>query len=131
MVCKNRGGSYVLKDELGNLKASNYLPNRLKLISQDEVVPCNELYEVNAIVAHREVESGGYKYKVRWLSYEEKDNTWQTAESFTQPKPIHDYWKRLGKQPDKSTNNAHSSSKCKTLETQTTESLRRSKRSRK
>ena len=55
VVRKNRRGPYMLKDEMGNLKPFNYLPNRLKLISQGEVVPCDELYEVKAIVAHREI----------------------------------------------------------------------------
>ena len=76
VVRKNHGGSYVLKDEMGNLKPSNYPPNHLKLISQDEVVPCDDLYEVKAIVAHCEIKPGICEYEVRWAGYTEEDNTW-------------------------------------------------------
>ena len=72
VVRKTCGGSYVLKNEMGNLKPSNYQSNRLKLISQDEVVPCDKLYEVKAIVAHHELEPGIYKYEVRWAGYREE-----------------------------------------------------------
>ena len=65
IVRKNHGGSYMLKDKMGNLKPSNYPPNHLKLISQDEVVPCGELYKVKAIVAHYEIEPSIYEYKVQ------------------------------------------------------------------
>ena len=85
---------------MGNLKPSNYPPNRLKLISQDEVIPCDELYEVKAIVAHREIKPGIYEYKVRWVGYEEKHDTWQRAETFSQQKTISEYWKRLGTEPN-------------------------------
>ncbi|KAG2215257.1 hypothetical protein INT45_012707 [Circinella minor] len=130
VVRKNRGGSYILKDEMGNLKPTNYPPNHLKLISQDEVIPCDELYEVKSIVAHKEIQPGIYEYKVRWVGYEEKDDTWQKAETFSQPTPIHDYWKRLGTQPNKTINNkAEQSSKKRKMPTpQITESIRRSTR---
>ena len=52
------------------------------------------------MVAHREIKPGIYEYKVRWARYEENDDTWQRAETFSQQKTISEYWKRLGTEPN-------------------------------
>ncbi|OAD76006.1 hypothetical protein PHYBLDRAFT_165981 [Phycomyces blakesleeanus NRRL 1555(-)] len=65
-------------------------------LADDEVQKIGkEYFTVRAVVAHRELAKGKYEYRVRWEGYEEKDDTWQTPESFSSPKPIADYWDRL------------------------------------
>ncbi|KAG2194264.1 hypothetical protein INT47_009674 [Mucor saturninus] len=106
VVREKQGGSYVLMDEQGLLMPREYPPSQLKLISQDKLVSLDEVqkigkeyFTVRAIVAHRELSKGKYEYRVRWEGYEEKDDTWQDPESFSSPKPIADYWDRLGTTP--------------------------------
>lgn len=99
IVRKTQGGSYVLRDRKGDICERNYPPSALKLISSDEVIPCDELYVVKSIVAHREVRPGVYEYKVRWDGYTEADDTWEPAKNFSQVNTLLDYWKRIGEQP--------------------------------
>ncbi|KAG0167033.1 hypothetical protein DFQ30_006471 [Apophysomyces sp. BC1015] len=53
VIRRAQGGSYVLQDGTGALMACDYTPSELKLISQDDFVPANELYESHAIVEHK------------------------------------------------------------------------------
>lgn len=69
VVRKTKGGSYVLKDEQDQLLPIDIPPSQLKLISQDEIAPVEDVYEVDAIVAHRQEPNGSYLYKVRWKGY--------------------------------------------------------------
>lgn len=48
VVRQNSGGAYILRDEEGILMSRNYVASELKAISQDEVVPKSELFEVEA-----------------------------------------------------------------------------------
>ena len=88
-------------------------PSALRLISQDELVSVEEVQErgkeyfvIQAVVAHKELSKGNYVYRVRWEGYDEKDDTWQAPESFSTPKPIAEYWERLGRSPTIATNKA-------------------------
>jgi len=101
IVRKNQGGAYILKDEKNDVLTREYAPSQLKLISQDEVIPCDELFEVQAIIAHQEITPGNYEYKVRWKGYDENHDTWEVADAFTQRRTIADYWKRIGEEPNK------------------------------
>ncbi|KAG1122897.1 hypothetical protein G6F37_014111 [Rhizopus arrhizus] len=74
----------------------NYSPEELKIISQDEVIPKDELYEMEAIINHRG-EPGNREYLVRWKNYSKDDDSWLTAEAFTDPESINIYWRKLGK----------------------------------
>ena len=65
VVRKTEGGTYVLKDEEGILMSRNYVPEELKLISQEEIIPEDELYVVEAIIDHRG-EPGDREHLVRW-----------------------------------------------------------------
>lgn len=110
IVRETRGGSYVLMDEQGLLLSRDYPPSALKLISHDEIVSLEEVqkrgkeyYVVQAIVDHKEISKGNYVYRVRWEGYEAKDDTWQEPSSFSSPKPIADYWERLGTTPNSKT----------------------------
>ncbi|OAD68590.1 hypothetical protein PHYBLDRAFT_150187 [Phycomyces blakesleeanus NRRL 1555(-)] len=88
IVREKQGGSYILMDEQGLLMPREYPPSQLKLIPQDKLVSLDE-------------------YRVRWEGYEEKDNTWQTPESFSSPKPIADYWDQLDTTPIDKTQTPH------------------------
>ncbi|KAI7873415.1 hypothetical protein K492DRAFT_139024 [Lichtheimia hyalospora FSU 10163] len=100
VVRKTQGGSYVLKDARDKLLGRDYAPSQLKLISQDYDLPCDDIYVVDRIVAHEKVAPGKYKYLVRWEGYREEDDTWEPETSFTNAHTIHEYWKRLGEQPE-------------------------------
>jgi hypothetical protein len=63
-----KGGAYVLQDQQGELMPKNYPPSALKLISHDDPINTEDVYVVEAIVAHRKAK-GKYEYKVRWKGY--------------------------------------------------------------
>lgn len=94
VVRKTKGGSYVLKDESGDLLPIDVPPSQLKLISQDDIVPADELYEVEKIIAHQVNSDGKMTYKVRWKGYGPDDDTWEPYEHFTSTEPITEYWER-------------------------------------
>ncbi|KAG1437143.1 hypothetical protein G6F56_013247 [Rhizopus delemar] len=94
VVRKTQGGTYVLKDETNELLHREYVPSELKVVSVDETEIEAELHEIEAIRDHRG-NPGHREYLVKWAGYGERVNTWETADSFTEPKPIHDYWKKL------------------------------------
>ncbi|CDH61355.1 hypothetical protein RO3G_00241 [Lichtheimia corymbifera JMRC:FSU:9682] len=106
VVRETEGGSYILRDEQGLLATRSFAPSQLKLVSQDELVDNNEVYDkggkyytIQAIVGHQELAPGKYKYRVRWQGYTEADDTWEPPESFNSPAPIAQYWKKLATTP--------------------------------
>ncbi|EIE80560.1 hypothetical protein RO3G_05265 [Rhizopus delemar RA 99-880] len=96
VVRQVQGGAYILRDVDETLMSRNYSPEELKLISQDEIIPKDELYEIEAIINHRG-EPGNREYLVRWKNYSKDDDSWLTAEAFTDPESINIYWRKLGK----------------------------------
>jgi hypothetical protein len=94
VVRKNRGNSYELKDELGELLHRNYVPSELKIVTIDESAIEDELYEVEDIRDHRG-QPGEREYLVKWAGYGERANTWQKADDFTDPNIIQKYWRKL------------------------------------
>ena len=97
VIKMNQGGAYVLKDLSGDILTRNYTPSELKLISMDEKIPEQEVYEVQAIVQHRlNKETNTYEYKVRWKGYTPEDDTWEPYRNFQDPRIITDYYKRIG-----------------------------------
>ncbi|KAJ8654963.1 hypothetical protein O0I10_009359 [Lichtheimia ornata] len=63
-------------------------------------LPCDDIYVVDRDCCLMRVAPGKYKYLVRWEGYREEDDTWEPESSFTNVHTIHDYWKRLGEQPE-------------------------------
>ncbi|CEI92443.1 hypothetical protein RMCBS344292_06701 [Rhizopus microsporus] len=78
----------------------NCSPEELKLISKDEIIPRDELYEIEAIIDHRG-EPGNREYLVRWKNYSKDDDSWLTSDAFTDPESINNYWRRLDKSLNK------------------------------
>jgi hypothetical protein len=94
VVRKNKGNSYELKDELGELLHRSYVPSELKIVTIDESAIENELYEVEDIRDHRGT-PGEREFLVKWVGYGERANTWQKAEDFTDPTIIQKYWRKV------------------------------------
>ena len=78
----------------------NYVPEELKLISQEEIIPEDELYVVEAIIDHKG-EPGAREYLVRWKNYTKEDDSWIPSQNFTDPEIVNQYWRRLGVKPSK------------------------------
>ncbi|KAI8326293.1 hypothetical protein EDC96DRAFT_581705 [Choanephora cucurbitarum] len=66
----------------------------MKSVSLDDVVAKEEVYEFDAIVDHRG-EPNNREYKVRWKNYTAADDSWITADLFTDPMDIQKYWRRV------------------------------------
>lgn len=96
VVRRTKGGSYVLKDEQNQLLPIDIPPSQLKLISHDAIAPVDEVYEVEAIVAHKKQNDGSYLYRVRWKGYSPEEDTWEPYHHFTHHDIISSYWERLG-----------------------------------
>ncbi|KAI8876300.1 hypothetical protein K501DRAFT_232233, partial [Backusella circina FSU 941] len=79
---------------MGLLITRYFTPSELKLVSQDAVISKEEVYEFDGIVDHRG-EAGHREYKVRWKNYTAADDSWITADMFTDPHAIINYWRRL------------------------------------
>ncbi|KAF7727356.1 hypothetical protein EC973_007599 [Apophysomyces ossiformis] len=95
-----QGGSYILKDERGDLMPKAYPPSALKLVSQEKPVSEDEIFKVEAIVAHKEVAKGQYLYKVRWRGYKPEDDMWEPATNFQDPRLVTQYWDKIKQKPD-------------------------------
>lgn len=95
VVRKTKGGSYILKDETGDLLSNDIPPSQLKLISQDEIVETEQAFEVERIIAHNADLDGEILYKIRWKGYKPKDDTWEPYENLNCPDRIHEYWERI------------------------------------
>ena len=93
-----RGGSYVIRDLLGDLFYRNVSPDQLKMVSADtEVVhDIDTGFEVKQILNH-EGTPGNYRYKLWWRGYPKKDATWEPGDNLNCPDLVRDYWLRIGK----------------------------------
>ena len=101
IIRKTKGGSYILRDEMGVLMSRDYTPSELKQVNNesiDELDDSEEVYEIEAIVDHR---GNGNKreYRVRWKGYSKDDDSWLTTDKFTHPSTIQNYLKRIGQAP--------------------------------
>lgn len=94
VVRKTDRNNYTLKDELGLLLPREYTPSEMKLVSQDAVIAKEDIYEFDAIVDHRG-EPGSREYKIRWKNYTAADDSWITADMFTDTQAIVNYWKSV------------------------------------
>ena len=94
VVRKTDNGNYTLRDEMNLLLPREHTPSELKLVSQDAVIAEEEVYEFDGIIQHRGP-PGNRSYRVRWKNYGAKDDSWITADYFTDPQSIVEYWKRV------------------------------------
>jgi hypothetical protein len=91
---KTEGNNYTLRDEIGLIMPRDFTPSELKLVSQDAVIAQDDVYEFDAIVNHRG-EPGEREYLIRWKNYTSKEDSWITADMFTDPQAVINYWKRV------------------------------------
>ena len=101
VVRKTAAGTYVLRNEQGFLEPRNYPPSLLKQTSE-KIIPKEETYYiVESIIGHKyDKKKNNYKYRCKWLNYDESHNSWEPPSSFSDPKFITDYWRRIGEIPE-------------------------------
>lgn len=101
VVRKTQGGSYVLKNTLGDLMQKNYIASQL-IPADGKNVDIANTHEVEAVVAHKQdPKTNKYTYKVKWLNFDESHSTWEPAENFLSDECIRDYWNRIKETPNK------------------------------
>jgi len=62
-----------------------------EIAQEDEEADEEGVYDFEAIVDHRTDEDGAVSYLVKWLGWSTSSNTWQTEDSFLDPRPIKEY----------------------------------------
>ncbi|KAG1451370.1 hypothetical protein G6F56_008104 [Rhizopus delemar] len=85
VVRRNKGGSYEVKDEQGELLHRNYTPPELKIVTIDESAIEELLFELEDI----------REYLVKLVGYGKRANTWQKAKDFSDPAFIQKYWRKV------------------------------------
>jgi hypothetical protein len=99
VVRKTENGTYSLRNAKNELEPRNYLPNELAHVA-DEFEKLDDVYEVEEVVDHKQDETNNkYIYKVKWLNFDDSQNTWEPAENFQSQQCIQKYWKRIGREP--------------------------------
>ena len=93
---RTKGGAYILETLDGDLHPTNAPPNLLKLVSSGATLDSEPSYGIDAILQHRETDSG-YEYLVKWKGYGEDENTWEPFSNFNSIEAIQKYWVRRGK----------------------------------
>ncbi|KAK4515474.1 Homogentisate 1,2-dioxygenase [Mucor velutinosus] len=93
-VVQKKRSTYVLKDDMNELLHRDYVPSELKLVAIDESIIEQEVYEVDEIRAHRGPEHNR-EYLVKWKTFGEAVNSWETAASFNNPQTIRKYWAKI------------------------------------
>ncbi|KAG0166189.1 hypothetical protein DFQ29_001134, partial [Apophysomyces sp. BC1021] len=63
VVCKTKGGSYVLKDLQNDLERRDYTPSELKLVIRNKNNIAERVYMVDRILAHKKEAKSCIKYK--------------------------------------------------------------------
>jgi hypothetical protein len=93
-VVEKRRHTYVLKDDMNELLHRHYVPSELKLVAIDESILKQEVLEVDEIRAHRGPEHKR-EYLVKWKTFGETENSWETAASFNNPQTIRNYLAKI------------------------------------
>lgn len=93
-VVQKKRSTYVLKDDMNELLHRDYVPSELKLVAIDESIIEQEVFEVDEIRAHRGPEHNR-EYLVKWKTFGETANSWETAASFNNPQTIRKYWAKI------------------------------------
>ena len=98
VLARTRGGTYTLRDMVGELYHRNVSPSQLKLVSGETASTSDSPeYVVEAIVDHRGYPNN-YEYKIKWKGYPSSDNTWEPSSNLTNcQESIETYWKIRGK----------------------------------
>lgn len=91
IVRKNRGGAYVLRDQLGFLKRT-LPPDHLKIVSRDgeKSVMVGTTHDIKHIIAHRHKKKGNTSYYVEWKD-ENVEPGWEPVENFNDFSVIRKY----------------------------------------
>jgi hypothetical protein len=99
VVRKTQNGTYVLKNTTGDLMPKNFTASQLIAVD-GSTADHNNTFEVEAIVAHKhDARTNKYTYKVKWLHYDDSENTWELSDNFYSQKCIKEYWHRINQTP--------------------------------
>ncbi|EIE88590.1 hypothetical protein RO3G_13301 [Rhizopus delemar RA 99-880] len=111
-----KNGNYVLTDLTGSLFNRNVPTSQIKLVSNDtnKTNDNKDIYEVQAIINHREIAPSKFEYLTTWVGYP-GEQTWQKQSTFQGTDAIKKYWERRKADGKHSIKTANSSRKRKTL----------------
>jgi len=105
VVERTKGGSYRLENyHINERLPERFAPHQLKPISHDPLLEDSSdddgdapakgtSYQVEKILAHREVKKGKYEYLVKWQGYSKKHNLWIPPQNFDGLTLINNYWR--------------------------------------
>jgi hypothetical protein len=79
---------FGIRDEKPIKKISQKSGEKTSLLEDDE-----EMFEFEKIVEEKKKRNGKSIFRVRWKNYLAEDDTWEPAESFSDPKFISDFRK--------------------------------------
>ncbi len=102
---QHEGGTYSLKNMLGDILPRRQTIDMLKPISQmvvttpeNEVqgnqIANNQFFEIQKILDHKQ-ENNGYHYLIRWKGYSKEHDSWEPASNIADISIITKYWKKI------------------------------------
>ncbi|EIE82418.1 hypothetical protein RO3G_07123 [Rhizopus delemar RA 99-880] len=111
-----KNGNYVLTDLTGSLFDRNVPTSQIKLVSNDtnKTNDNKDIYEVQAIINHREIAPSKFEYLTSWVGYP-GEQTWQKQSTFQGTDAIKKYWERRKADGKHAFKTANSSIKRKSL----------------
>jgi hypothetical protein len=95
IVLPNFPPMYALNGKDGKPELINYTKNQLQVVPKDEQYPSKELiknpekveeFRVEKIVNKKKIK-GKWFYEVKWMSYDESQNTWESAANLKKDVP--------------------------------------------
>jgi Chromo (CHRromatin Organisation MOdifier) domain len=94
VIRRTRHGTYVLRDETGDILDRHVPADQLKLVSRSSRKKKSDVYEIESILSHRG-SPGSYEYLVKWKNYSPDFNTWEPSSSFLDDRCVTQYWRRI------------------------------------
>ena len=93
-----RNGNFVLRDQQGRLLTRNVTLDMMKMAGTPPVTE-SDVFEVDSILAHREVD-GRVSYLVRWKDQSPENDSWEPVENIFDEGCLRQYWSRRGRTPE-------------------------------
>jgi hypothetical protein len=96
VVRRTTYGTYVLKEQTGDMLDRHVPADQLKLISktarQADTDDDGNVYVVQQVLSHRVNAAGMLEFFVHWKGYPARDSTWVIDADFQDDRCIRDYW---------------------------------------
>jgi hypothetical protein len=87
---RTRGGTYILRDQTGEVSAKGTPVSQLRLISYENNISPDS-FEVEKLVGHRTT-NGKREYLIKWKGFSEESNTWTPEADVDTMQCIVEYW---------------------------------------